>query len=183
MNFRWDENCQTSFDKIKQVLCSDLLLTHFDPCLPIIVAADASEVGIGAVISHRFPNGKEKAIFHTSRALTKSEKNYSQIEKEALALVFAVRKFHRYVHGRQFTLLTDHRPLLSIFGSKTGVPIYTASRLQRWATMLLNYNFKIEYRRTTEFGQADALSRLIQEQSKEKEPKDIVIGAIEADLN
>ncbi|KAK6763819.1 hypothetical protein RB195_024228 [Necator americanus] len=90
--------------------------------------------------------------YHASRCLTQPQKNYSQIEKEALALIFAVEKFHRFIHGRHFTLRTDHKPLLAIFGSKKGVSVYKANRLQRWATMLLNYSFTIEYINTKDFG-------------------------------
>ncbi|MFH4981289.1 hypothetical protein AB6A40_007998, partial [Gnathostoma spinigerum] len=114
----------------------------------------------------------EKAIAHASRELTKAERNYSQIEKEALALIFAIKKFHQI----QITLLTDHKPLLAVFDSKKGIPVYTANRLQRWATTLLGYDFDIEYRATTNFGHADALSRLIAEQPSVDE--DIVTAAI-----
>ncbi|EPB70866.1 hypothetical protein ANCCEY_10039 [Ancylostoma ceylanicum] len=85
-----------------------------------------------------------KAIYLSSRALTPTLQNYSQIEKEALALLFAVQNFHRFVHACHFTLKTDHKPLLPIFGCKKGVPVYSANRLQRWATALLNYNFTID---------------------------------------
>ncbi|XGW28165.1 hypothetical protein V3C99_008177 [Haemonchus contortus] len=173
--FKWSQECQTAFEKAKEILTSPLLFTHYDPKLDLIVAADASDYGIGAVILHRFPDGTEKAISHASRNLTEAEKKYGQIEKEGLALVYAVRKFHRYLLGRQFTLLTDHKPLLSIFGSKKGLPAYTANRLLRWSLILRGYDFKIEYRKTTDFGQADALSRLIAEQAEESE--DIVIAA------
>ena len=159
--FKWMEIHHSSFEKLKEVLQSDLLLTHFDPEMNIVIAADASDYGVSAVISHQFAGGQEKAIAHAGRALTKAEKNYGQIEKEALALVFAVRKFHRFVYGRRFTLLTDHKPLLSIFGSKKGISAHAANRLQRLELILLAYDFKIEYRRTANFGQADALSRLI----------------------
>ena len=112
--------------------------------------------------------------------MTKAEQNYGQIEKEALALVFAVMKFHRYLHGRRFTLLTDHKPLLSIFGSKTGVSAHSANRLQRWELSLLSYDFRIEYRKTNHFGQPNALSRLIA--SKVPEPEDVIIAKIEKDI-
>nr|VZI04460.1 unnamed protein product [Spirometra erinaceieuropaei] len=172
----WSPDCEKAIAQLKSMLSSDLLLTHYDPTLPIVVAADASNHGVGAVISHTFPDGSEKAIMHASRTLTPAEKNYGQIEKEALALVFAVKKFHKLLYGRHFTLLTDHKPLLSIFGSKKGIPVYSASRLQRWATILLGYDFDIRYCRTTDFGQADALSRLISNQQEPEE--DTVIAAI-----
>uniref|UniRef100_A0A7I4Y6B5 RNA-directed DNA polymerase n=1 Tax=Haemonchus contortus TaxID=6289 RepID=A0A7I4Y6B5_HAECO len=179
--FKWSAECQDAFQRAKDVLASDLLLTHYDPSKEIVIAADASEYGLGAVISHRLSDGTEKAIHHASRSLTAAERNYGQVEKEALAITFALRKFHRYIYGRHFKLLTDHKPLLAIFGSKKGVPVYTANRLQRWALIVKNYDFTIEYRHTTNFGQADALSRLIAEQSTKEE--DVVIATIEKDAS
>ncbi|CAH8596854.1 unnamed protein product [Schistosoma turkestanicum] len=162
--WNWNKECDAAFGKLKSIISSELLLTHYDPSMPIIVAADASAYGLGAVISHQFPDASEKAVMHASRTLTPAEKKYSQIEKEALALVFAVRRFHKFLYGRRFTLLTDHKPLLAIFGSKSGIPAHSANRLQRWALVLLGYDFEIQYRRTLQFGQADALSRLINDQ-------------------
>lgn len=172
----WSKDCEAAFCQLKSMLSSDLLLTHYDPKLPIVVAADASAYGVGAVILHVFPDGTEKAVMHASRTLTAAEKRYGQIEKEALALVFAVRRFHKLVYGRKFTLLTDHKPLLSIFGSKTGIPAHSANRLQRWALILLGYDFDIQYRRTETFGQADALSRLISDYPTSEE--EAVIAAV-----
>jgi hypothetical protein len=114
----WSARCQQAFESIKGILNSDLLLTHYDPSLEVIVAADASEQGVDAVIQHRWPDGSVKAIAHASCSLKPAEQNYSQIEKEGLELIFAVKKFHKYIYGRNFTLLTDHRPLLSIFGNR-----------------------------------------------------------------
>ncbi|BHF81136.1 hypothetical protein SprV_0702426600 [Sparganum proliferum] len=172
----WSPDCEKAFAQLKSMLSSDLLLTHYDPTLPIVVSEDASNHGVGDVISRTFPDGSEKAIMNASRTLTPAEKNYGQIEKEALALVFAVKKFHKLLYGRHFTLLTYHKPLLSIFDSKKGIPVYSASRLQRWATILLGYDFDIRYCRTTDFGQADALFHLISNQQEPEE--DTVIADI-----
>ena len=76
-------------------------------------------------------------------------------------MIFAVTKFHRYQHGRRFTLQTDHKLPLSIFRSKKGLPLYTANRLLHWGTILLNYNFKIEYLSSKNICHADGLSRLV----------------------
>ena len=99
----------------------------------------------------------ERPIAFASQSLSKSKKNYSQIDKEALGLVHGVQKFHTYLYGRRFTLMTDHKPL-TILGSKKGVPAVAAARLHRWALLLAVYNYDIEFRSTTDHGNADALS-------------------------
>uniref|UniRef100_A0A1I8BHL0 RNA-directed DNA polymerase n=1 Tax=Meloidogyne hapla TaxID=6305 RepID=A0A1I8BHL0_MELHA len=116
IEWKWEDEQETSFEKIKSILSSDLLLTHFDPQFEIIVTADASNYGVGAMISHKFPDGSEKAIEYASKSLSQSEKNYGQIEKEGLALVFAVQKFHKMLFGRKFKLRTDHKPLYGKMG-------------------------------------------------------------------
>lgn len=159
--WNWSRLCQESFERFKQILQSNLLLTHYNPKHEIIVAADASQNGIDACILHRFPDNTIKAISHAARSLIETESRYSQIEKEGLALIFAVTKFHKMIFGRRFILQTDHKPFMTIFGHKKGIPVYTANRLQRWALQLLAYDFEIEYVQTSEFSHADVLPRLI----------------------
>ncbi|XP_055338681.1 uncharacterized protein K02A2.6-like [Paramacrobiotus metropolitanus] len=160
VTWEWSKVCEANFNGLKEEIARATFLVHFDPDMPLVLAADASQYGVGAVLCHRFPDGTERPIAHASKTLSPAEKNYGQIEKEALALVFGCRKFHQYIAGREFTLLTDHKPLLNVFGSRKGIPVITANRLQRWALLLMGYTFSIQYCRTEEFGQADGLSRL-----------------------
>lgn len=122
------------------------------------------------------PDGSERPIIHAATSLNKAEKNYPQIEREALALVFAVKKFHRYIFGRKFELRMDHKPLLAIFGSKAGIPVIKANRLQRYALILLAYNFEIKYISTDSFAYADFISRLIDKTDRPEE--EVIIAAI-----
>ena len=125
---------------------------------------------MGAVLSHTFPDGSERPIAYTSRTLSDAEKNYAQIEKEGLALVLGVKKFHKYLYGRRFTLVTDHKPLVSIFGPKKSLPTLAAARLQRWAVLLLGYQYDLKFRSSSQHSNADDFSRL--PRSSSGEPKD-----------
>ena len=139
----WTPECLELFEKIKKTLTSDLSLTHYDPTLDIIVTSDASSYGIGACILHKLLDVSRKAVAYTSRSMLPAEKQYSQTEKEALEIIFAVTKFHRYLHGRRFILQTDHKPLITILGPKKGLPVYTANRLLRWGTILLKLQLQV----------------------------------------
>ena len=156
----WSKECAEAFQLSKDQLTSAQVLTHYDPALPLNLAADASAYGVGAVISHVMPDGSERPIAFASRTLSTSEKNYAQLEKEALSLVFGVKKFHQYLYGRKFTLITDHQPLTTILGPKRGIPSLAAARLQRWAILLSAYVYDIKYKSTHAHGNADGLSRL-----------------------
>ena len=102
--WNWTTECKMAFEKLKMVLTSELFLTHYNPHLDIIIATDASTYGIGAYILHKMPNGSTKPIAHASRTLLPAERNYSQIEKESLSIIFRVTRFHRYLLGRHFKL-------------------------------------------------------------------------------
>lgn len=155
----WSNECQASFNRLQNIIASEDILVHYNPKLKLKLACDASNYGLGAVLSHVFDNGVEKPICFASRTLSESEKKYSQINKEALALVFGVNKFHQYLFGRKFTLVTDSKPLLTIFGDKKGIPQMAANRLQRYAWLLSGYNYDIEYVKS-EKNVSDCFSRL-----------------------
>lgn len=160
----WGTEQKLAFNKVKELLCSTNVLVHFDMECESVLVVDASSKGLGAVLSQRRgPGSVEQVVAYASRSLTSHEINYSQIHKEALAIIFAVDKFHQYLFGRKFILRTDHKPLVSIFGQNIGIPSAAASRLQRWAIKLSAYDFEIEYIKT-DSNTADALSRLIKVQ-------------------
>ncbi|PIK59837.1 hypothetical protein BSL78_03292 [Apostichopus japonicus] len=156
----WTSKCEEAFEACKVFLTSEKLLVHYDPNQKLKLACDASSYGLGAVLSHEFENGDEKPICYASRTMSPSEKNYSQIEREALSLIFGVKKFHDFLYGRKFILVTDHKPLLAILGPKSGVPTIAAARMQRWALVLSAYDYEIEYRDSASHANCDALSRL-----------------------
>ena len=147
--WKWTEQCETAFHNVKEMITSEQVLTHYDPSLPLRpLVCDASPVGIGAVLSHVMNDGTERTIAFASRTLTKTEQGYAQIDKEALAIVWGVKKFHVYLFGRSFTLYTDHQPLTSIFHPHKSIPVDTAARLQCYALFLSGYDYKIEYKNT-----------------------------------
>lgn len=127
--WQWRAPQKEAFEKSKELLTSSQLLVHFDPNLEIVLACDASAYGIGAVLSHCMPDDTEKPIGFVSRTLTDAEKKYSQLEKEALACVFGVQRFHLYVYGHRFTLQTDHKPLTTLFNERKSISPQASGRI------------------------------------------------------
>ena len=158
--WEWTSECQSAFVKAIERLVSAPVLAHYDPSLPLKLAGDASAYGIGAVISHTYQDGQERPIAFASRTLSAAELSYSQIEKESLSLVYGVKKFHQYLYGRKFVLVTDHKPLVTLLGPTSGIPTLAAARLQRWALILSAYSYDLEFRPTQRHSNADGLSRL-----------------------
>ena len=105
--------------------CSADVLVHYDPNKELILHCDASPYGIGAVLSHIMDDNSEKPVAYMSHTLTPSQRNYSQIEREALAIIEAIKKFHQYLYGREFHLVTDHKPLLGLLAEYLFIYLFT----------------------------------------------------------
>ena len=137
VEFEWTRKHQTEYDAIKQMLSSPPVLKIFDGSKPIVVQTDALKSGIGACLLQ-----EKKPVAYASRALTPIETMYVPIEKELLAIVFGLERFHTYVYGATVTVVTDHRPLVTIANKPFA---RVSARLQRLKLRLLKYRFAITY--------------------------------------
>ena len=104
-------------------------MVHFDPSKDLILSCDTSPYGVGGVLGHKMEDSSEKPSAFTSRTRLDAEKKYSQLEKEALAIVFSVKRFHQYLHGRQFSICSDHQPLKYLFNEFRQAPVMASSRI------------------------------------------------------
>ena len=134
--WKWTQDHKNSFLKAKSLLHSSSLLVHYDPVKPLSISCDASPYGLGAILSHQIDDGTELHVAFASQTLAPAKKRFFQLEKEALAIIFAGQKFHDYIYGRHFTLFSDHKPLRYLLNEAKPLPTFASSRIQRWATIL-----------------------------------------------
>jgi hypothetical protein len=139
-----------SFETLKTLLMNDPILKYPDFKETFTITTDASQFALGAILSQN-----NHPICYASRTLNDHEINYSTIEKELLAVVWATKYFRPYVFGRKFIIETDHKPLQWLFSIKE-----PNSKLIRWRLKLLEYDYEIKYKRGIQNGNADALSRI-----------------------
>ena len=177
VEFKWSDKQETAFKKCKVLLQTSPVLCHYDPTKPLILTVDSSAYGLGAVLSHKLEDG-EHAIAYKSRKLNAAERNYGQVDKEALAIAFGLSKFHKYVYGRHFTIVTDHKPLLGLLGEGKKIPEITSPRLQRFALKLSAFSYDLVHKPGKSIANADGLSRLPMncEPRKESVPGEIIMS-------
>ena len=149
--WHWNQEQETSFQKLKQMVSSTPVLGYYDPSKPVTLSVDASSKGLGAVLFQ-----DEKLLVYASRALSPAQQHYAQIEKETLAIVYGAQKFHQFIYGRPTVVESDHKPLQYILNR----PLHQAPlRLQKMMLTLQRYDLKVKYRPGVELSVADALSR------------------------
>lgn len=160
----WDSECETAFRRLKQELLQAPILAYADFNQPFVLYTDASNLGLGAVLAQR-QEGVERVIAYASRSLHPAEKNdanYSSFKLELLALKWALsEKFKNYLWGAKVQVVTDNNPLVHLQTAKLGAVE------QRWVAQLANYDYQLQYRPGKEHVNADALSRLPEEQGRE----------------
>lgn len=151
--FKWEAPQEETFVTLRDALCKELILQYPDYTKEFNVTTDASGYAIGGVLSQG-EIGKDLPIAYCSRLLNTAERNYSTIERELLAIVYAVHYFRPYLYGREFVLVTDHSPLVWLKSHKD-----PTSRLTKWTLKLAEYNNRIVYKARTDNANADASSR------------------------
>ena len=152
----WTSAGEVAFTRLKEALIGKPVLQLIDPELPFILQTDASDDGLGAVLLQvRTGDARELApVMYASRKLKPAERNYSVIEKEALAVYWAFKKFEVYLYGRHFVLRTDHRPLLHLQSADKLNP-----RLKRWSLYMSLFTFTAQHIEGENNHMADLLSR------------------------
>lgn len=155
-NIQWTESAKSAFQQLRNALIQKPILQLPSPDLPFTLQTDASDIGLGAVLLQPLHSDPRKLvpIMYASRRLKLAELNYATVEKEALAVYWAVRKFEVYLYGRTFDLLTDHKPLLHLQSADKLNP-----RLKRWAIYLNLFKFYSKHVPGSQNCLADVLSR------------------------
>ena len=162
---------QSSFEEVKILLSSEPVLALYDREKDTVVSADSSAYGLGALLLQYQENGSLHPVAYASRVLSDAEKRYAQIEKEALATTWACERFHDYLAGKLFHIETDHKPLVSLLGTKDLSEL--PARIQRFRIRLMRYLYTIDYVPGKNLHAADALSR-IQINKPEKNDDELV---------
>ena len=155
--FIWGFEQERAFEKLKSIIKQENVLSFYDVNAETAISCDASSKGLGAVLLQRRNQGEFRPVYFCSRSLTKSEMNYANIEREALAVAWSCSRLEDFILGKHITIETDHKPLLQLLQC---TPISELSpRIQRFRLRLLRYDYKMVYTPGKMIGVADFLSR------------------------
>lgn len=159
VRFEWSDECESIFNSCKQAIMSSPILAFYDTTKPLSLVCDASPYGVGAILNI-IVDGVERPVYKASASLSQAEKNYSQYDREALAVVFGLKKFYKFVYGHHVSIFTDCEALPPIFSGRKDFGGVINSRFLRWLLFVQNYDFEIRHRPSKQTVNADALSRL-----------------------
>ena len=169
--FIWGKEQQNAFDKIKEELKSNVIVKPYSLNKEVTVTCDASDTAIASIISQ-----EGHPVMYLSRLLSKAERNYAVIEREALAIIWSIKRAEKLLLGRKFKIKTDHRALEYVFGEHKEIPQRTSARVQRWAIFLMGYDYQIEHIHGEKIPHVDALSRLHFQESLVNEVEELQDG-------
>lgn len=155
---QWTDAADKSFTKLKTMLLKSPALAIYDPKLPTYITTDASDYGLGAVLTQLHSDNVERIVAFASRTLSPAERKYSRIEKEALVCVWAVERWRTYMWGHRFTLRTDHQALTTLLSTK-GMD-RAGMRIARWSARLMCFQYDMQYHPGSQNVMADCLSRV-----------------------
>lgn len=155
--YEWKQEHTDAFKQLKGMIGERVVLAHPYPNKSFVLECDASDYGLGYILSQEDKRGKLRVVAFGSRSLSSTERNYFATECECLAVVDGIKKYHVYLHGNPFTVYTDHKALTWLMNSKDHT-----SKLMRWALQLQEYQFVIKHRKGKANANTDALSRLVE---------------------
>ncbi|XGW17334.1 hypothetical protein V3C99_002160, partial [Haemonchus contortus] len=159
-SWKWNEEHEVAFGRLKEMISTAPVLTQpniekaREGLRPFVICTDASTVGLGAVLSQKGDDRQLHPVCFASKSLSKAERRYHVTDLEALAVVFAVRRFHRFIYGLPTVVLTDHQPLTALFNRSN-----VSARVLRWSLEVQRYNLEIRYMKGKTNVVSDALSR------------------------
>ena len=165
--FKWTTDCQRSFDKVKNAICTEAILRFPDYNKPFIIFTDSSDTSTGAVITQVDKNGFYRPLEFGGRSLTEQEVRYSVTDRELLGVIFGIKRFHHYIDGTHFTLYSDHTALVSLFNKRENI---NNGRLARWVDTIMSHDFEVKYL----MGRANIVADMLSRRSYPPQPEDPV---------
>ena len=153
-SFQWEKEQQDAFETLKNAMISAEVMAYYDQNAETRIICDASPVGLGCILEQKHGDNF-RPVAYASRTLNAVERRYSQIEREALGITWGIERFQVYLYGIDFTVITDHKPLINIFKPNHKSP---SARMTKWLLRLQPYKFTVEYQPGTQ-NASDCLSR------------------------